>query len=512
MDNIDPMVWLGIIVAGMLIGGTLGFFLRSTMLSRAMRQAEEEAKARIKEAEDKRKEILIEAKEEAVKLKTEAETENRQRRSELAKQERKLNQRADNLDQKIENFEKREKALSKKEQEAEASMARVEKLKEEQRREAERIAGMSSAEARDHLLQIVENESRDFLAQRMRQVEAQFKEESDEKAREILAESLQRCASEVAAEATVSVVALPSDEMKGRLIGREGRNIRALEAATGVDLIVDDTPEAVTLSCYDAVRRQVARVALERLIRDGRIHPGRIEGVVEKARKDVEAEMQAEGEQMMLKAGVFGLPSEVIKTMGRLKYRFSYGQNMVNHSLEVAQVAATIAGEIGANVETARTAGLLHDIGKAVDQDVEGPHALIGANILERHGLSPKIVAAVGQHHGEADSMDMYGFIVSAADAISSARPGARQESVEHYLKRVESLENIANSFPSVEKSFAIQAGREIRILVKPEEIDDLEAIRTAQNIAKKIEEELTYPGQIKVTVIRETRAVDYAK
>jgi len=505
-------VWIGILIFGILASAVAGFFLRGSMISKRIRQAEENAKNRLKEAEDRRKEILLEAKEEAVKIKSDAEAENRQRRAEVGRQEKKLNQRADNLDRKIEAFERRERALVQKEQEADANLARIEKMKEEQRHQAERIAGMSSAEAREYLLQVVENESRDFLAQRIRQVESQMRDEADEKSRIILAEALQRCASEVAAEATVSVVALPSDEMKGRLIGREGRNIRALEAATGVDLIVDDTPEAVTLSCYEPVRREIARVALERLIRDGRIHPGRIEGVVEKARKDVEADIQSEGEQLAFRAGVVGLPPEVIKILGRLKYRFSYGQNMVNHSLEVAQVSAALAVEIGADVEMSRTAGLLHDIGKAVDQDVDGPHALIGADILNRYGVAAQIASAVGQHHGEADSMDTYGFIVSAADAISSARPGARQESAEHYLKRVEALENISNSFPVVEKSFAIQAGREVRVLVKPEEIDDLESIRLARDIAKKIEEELTYPGQIKVTVIRETRSVEYAK
>ncbi|MFO8101262.1 MAG: ribonuclease Y [Dehalococcoidia bacterium] len=510
--ELSSMVWLSIIAGGIIIGCILGFLLRGTMLSRGMRRAVEEAKSQVKEAEERQKEMLLEAKEEAIKLKSDAETENRQRRNELTKQEKKLNQRIDSFDRKVESFEKREQALVQKEKEAEASMARIEKLKEEHRREAERIAGMSSAEAKEYLLQMVENESRDYMAQRMRQVEAQFKEESDEKGREILAEALQRCASEVAAEATVSVVTLPNDEMKGRLIGREGRNIRALEAATGVDLIVDDTPEAVTLSCYEPVRREIARLALERLIKDGRIHPGRIEDVVEKARKDVEVEIQAEGERVMAKAGVFGLPGEVVKTMGRLKYRFSYGQNMINHSLEVAQIAAALASEIGADVELSRTAGLLHDIGKAVDRDVEGSHALIGADILERYGINPQIVSAVAQHHGEVETMDTYGFIVSAADAISGARPGARQESAEQYLKRVEALENIANSFPTVEKSFAIQAGREIRILVKPEEIDDLESIKLSRNVAKKIEEEMTYPGQIKVTVIRETRAVEFAK
>ncbi|MFO8009889.1 MAG: ribonuclease Y [Dehalococcoidia bacterium] len=506
------VIWIGIVVIAVIAGVVAGFFLRSSMGAKRIRLAEEQASLRVKEAEDKKKEILLEAKEEAVQLKSEAETENRRRRTELGRQEKKLNQRADNLDRKIEAFERRERALVQKEQEADANLARIEKMREEHRQQAERIAGMSSAEARDYLLQIVENESRDFLAARIHQVEAQLKEESDERARLIMSESLQRCASEVATEATVSVVALPNDEMKGRLIGREGRNIRALESATGVDLIVDDTPEAVTLSCYDPVRREIARNALEKLIRDGRIHPGRIEGVVEKARKEVEADMQAEGEQLTIRAGVFGLPAEIIRTLGRLRYRFSYGQNMMSHSLEVSQLAAALASEIGADVNIARTAGLLHDIGKAVDQDIEGPHALIGADILERHNMAPEIIGAVAQHHGEADSMGMFGFIVSAADAISSARPGARQESAEHYLKRVESLEHIASSFPAVEKSFAIQAGREVRILVKPEEIDDLESIRLARDVAKKIEDELTYPGQIKVTVIRETRSTEYAR
>jgi ribonuclease Y len=346
----------------------------------------------------------------------------------------------------------------------------------------------------------------------MRQVENQLKAEADENARVVLAEALQRCASEVATEGTVSVVALPSDEMKGRLIGREGRNIRALESATGVDLIVDDTPEAVTLSCFDPVRRQIARIALEKLIKDGRIHPGRIEDVVEKATKEVEANIQVEGEQLAYRSGVVGLHPEIIKTLGRLRYRFSYGQNMLSHSYEVAQLSAALATEIGADVEIARTAGLLHDLGKATGQEGEGPHAMVGANILRRLGMAPVIIEAVASHHGEADTIGMYGFIVSAADAISSARPGARQESVDDYLRRVQTLENIANSFPGVEKSFAIQAGREVRILVKPTEVDDLAALRLARDIASKVEEGLTYPGQIKVTVIRETRSVDYAK
>ena len=505
-------IWIIIIVAGIVVGWLVGFFLRGMVISKKARQAEERASELVREAEAKQKELLLEAKEEAVRIKSEAEAENRQRRSEIGQQERKIGQRAENLDRKTEAIERRERALVQKEKEIEAGLGRVEKLKQEERKRLELVANMSTAEAKEQLLSTVESETRDDLARRMRQVEVQLKTEADERAREIIAEALQRCASEVATETTISVVALPNDEMKGRLIGREGRNIRALEAATGVDLIVDDTPEAVNLSCFDPVRREVARVALEKLILDGRIHPGRIEEIVEKAKEEVESAIQTEGEQLAFKAGVVGLHPEIIKTLGRLKYRFSYGQNMLSHSLEVSQLSAALATEIGADVRIAKTAGLLHDIGKAVDQDIDGPHALVGANILKRLGVVPEIISGVAEHHGETGSIGIYGFIVSAADAISSARPGARMESVEYYLKRVEALENIANSFSGVEKSFAIQAGREVRILVKPQEVDDLESLRLARDIAKKIEEGLEYPGQIKVTVIRETRSVDYAK
>ncbi|MFW0859888.1 MAG: ribonuclease Y [Dehalococcoidia bacterium] len=508
----NETIWIIIILVGAVAGWLAGFFYRGMVRLKRDRLAEERAAELVKEAETRRKETLLEAKEEAVKIRLEAEAENRQLRSEIGRQEKKLAQKAENLDRKIESFERRERALVQKEKEIEAGLSRVEKFKQEQRERLEIISGLSSAEARDQLLSVVESETRDDLAQRMRQVETQIKAEADEKARTIIAEALQRCASEVATEATVSVVSLPSDEMKGRLIGREGRNIRALEAATGADLIVDDTPEAVSLSCFDPVRREIARVALERLILDGRIHPGRIEEVVEKAKKEVEADIQVEGEKVAFKAGVVGLHPEIISLLGRLKYRFSYGQNMLGHSLEVSQLSAALATEIGANVSIAKTAGLLHDIGKAVHQDSEGPHALLGANILKRLGVGIEIVGGVAGHHGEAETIDAYGFIVSAADAISSARPGVRMESVEHYLKRVEALENIASSFPGVEKSFAIQAGREVRILVKPDEIDDLASLRLARDIARKVEEGLEYPGQIKVTVIRETRSVEYAK
>lgn len=508
----NELIWIAIALATLVVGTVVGSLYRDMIRSKKNRLAKERAGELLKEAQTQSKEMLLEAKEESVRIRSEAEAENRQRRAEIGRQEKKVAQKAENLDRKIESFERRERALTQKEKDIEVVLSQAEGLKHEQKVQLEVVSCMSRAEARDQLLSAVESETRNDLAQRMRQVESQMKAEADEKARDTLAEALQRCASEVATEATVSVVALPSDDMKGRLIGREGRNIRALEAATGADLIVDDTPEAVSISCFDPVRREIARVALEKLILDGRIHPGRIEEMVEKAKKEVGADMQAEGERVAFKAGVVGLHPEIIGLLGRLKYRYSYGQNMLSHSLEVAQLSAALATEIGAKVNIARTAGLLHDIGKAVDQEMEGTHALIGADILKRLGVGSQIVNGVAGHHGETDSVDVYGFIVAAADAISSARPGARMESVERYLKRVETLENIAMSFPGVEKTFAIQAGREVRILVKPSEIDDLASLRLARDIARKVEEGLQYPGQIKITVIRETRSVDYAK
>ena len=376
----------------------------------------------------------------------------------------------------------------------------------------ELISRISSDEAKELLIKAVEDEVHEAVSRRIQETEAQLKREAAERAREILSQAIQRCATDVVSESTVSVVPLPSDEMKGRLIGREGRNIRALENATGVDLIVDDTPEAVTISGFDPVRREVARIALEKLILDGRIHPARIEDTVATARSEVDATIQAEGERAAHELGMPGLQPNLIKLLGRLKYRFSYGQNILQHSIEVAHLAGMIASELGAKVALAKKAGLLHDIGKAVDFQVEGPHAKIGADLVKQWDKSNEVVNAVAEHHGETDSMSVLGFIISAADAISGGRPGARRESLDHYLKRLEALENVANSFSGVEKSYAIQAGREIRIMVKPTEIDDLEALRLSRDIVKKIEETLEYPGQIKVTVIRETRAVDYAK
>jgi ribonuclease Y len=505
------MIALYIAIA-FIVGGIAGFFIQRAIKAKKFRSAEGDAAKMLEEAKTNAKETLLAAKEEAVRLKTEAEAEARQRRSELQHGERRLAQKEENLEHKLESLERREQALTLKQGEIDNVRSHVEELKNKEIQQLELISNMPTAEAKEFLLEQVENEVRDDLTRRMREVESRGKEEVEQRTQQILAGVIQRCASEVVSETTVTVVPLPSDEMKGRLIGREGRNIRALENVTGVDLIVDDTPETVTLSCFEPLRREIAKVALEKLMLNGRIHPARIEEMVKKAKAEVEANIQAEGEQTALKAGVTGLHPELVKLLGRLKYRYSFGQNMLTHSLEVSYLAAMLASEIGADVEVAKTAGLLHDIGKAVSHEVEGPHALIGANLAKRWGKSPEVVKAIAEHHGEANSFGIYGFIVSAADAISSSRPGARRESVEQYLKRVEALESIANDFPGVEKAFAIQAGREIRILVKPHEIDDLGSLRLARDIVKQIEETLEYPGQIKVTVIRETRAIDYAK
>jgi len=499
-------------VLTLFIGGAIGFFIRNVIMARSIRAARKDAGRILEEATTKHKELLLEAKEEAIKMKADVETETRGRRAELHRQERRIAQKEENLDRKTEAIERRERNLGSKEKDMEKSLAQLEDFKKKQVQQLELISGMSTAEAKEHLLNAVEAETRQDMAKRIREVEAQLKEESEQKAREIVSFAIQRCATDVVSTSTVSVVPLPSDDMKGRLIGREGRNIRALENATGVDLIVDDTPEAVTISCFDPIRREIARLSLEKLILDGRIHPARIEEVVVKAKEEVDAIIQTEGEQAAYKTGVVGLHPELIKLLGRLKYRFSYGQNVLTHSIEVSYMAGMIAAELGVNVNIAKTAGLLHDIGKAVDQEIEGPHAAIGADLTKRLGKSQEVSRAIGEHHGETDSISVYGFIVSSADAISSSRPGARRESLEQHLKRLEALENVASSFPGVEKSFAIQAGREVRIMVKPQEIDDLAATRLAKDIVKRIEESLEYPGQIKVTVIRETRAVDYAK
>ncbi len=499
-------------VACFILGGVIAFVTRQMIASRRLRLAEEKTQKLLAEAEEKQKVALLEAKEAALNIKAEAEASYREQRSELQRQERRLAQREENLDRKVEALERREHSISAKEKDTERVRAQVESLKQKQLQQLELIANMSSTDAKELLLQQVESEIREDASRRVHQIEARIKEESGERARDVLAQAIQRCATEVVTESTISVVPLPGDEMKGRLIGREGRNIRALEHATGVDLIIDDTPETVTLSCFDPVRREIARVALGKLILDGRIHPARIEETVQKARDEVEAAIRAEGEMAAAQVGVTNLRPELIKLLGRLKYRFSYGQNVLVHSIEVALLAGMIAAEIGARVDIAKKAGLLHDIGKAVDFEVEGPHAAIGADIVKQWEKSPEVAKAIAEHHGEVEITTAESFIIATADAISGARPGARRAALEQYLKHLEALEGIASSFPGVAKSYAIQAGREIRIMVKPEEIDDLAAMRLARDITKKIEESLNYPGQIKVTVIREMRAVDYAK
>jgi ribonuclease Y len=498
-------------VIGAIFGGMLLLLSRRIIFNRQLRIAERKAAKTIAEARNEAKEALQQAQEEAKRIKSGADNEYRERRAEVQRQENRLNQKSETLDRKLEGVEQRERNLVNKEKDIESVRNQVVEIKDKQMKQLELISGMSSAEAKQNLLDAMEVELQHESSRRLRQWENKLKEEADVKAQEILSLAIQRSASEIVAETTVSVVPLPNDEMKGRLIGREGRNIRALEQATGVDLIIDDTPEAVTISSFDPVRREIARVALNRLIQDGRIHPARIEEITAKAKQEVEADIQKAGEQAAMQLGI-QLHPELIKLLGRLKYRTSYGQNALEHSTEVAYMAGIIASELGANVNIAKKVGLLHDIGKSVDREVEGTHAAIGADLVKQWEKSPEVLKGVAEHHLETSDVSIWGYIASAADAISSARPGARRESLENYLKRLKALEDIADSFKGVEKSYAIQAGREVRILVKPEAIDDLGAMRLARDIVKKVEESLEYPGQIKVTVIRETRAVDYAK
>jgi ribonuclease Y len=465
----------------------------------------------VSEARNEAKDLLQQAQEEIKRNRAAADNDYRDRKSELQKQENRLNQKNETLDRKLESVEQRDRNLVNKEKEIENIKAQATEVRDKQLKQLETISGLSSGEAKQMLLDAMEVELTHEASRRLHQWENKLKEESNQKAQDILAVAIQRSASEIVAETTVSVVPIPNDEMKGRLIGREGRNIRALEQATGVDLIIDDTPEAVTISSFDPVRREIARVALNRLIQDGRIHPARIEEMAAKAKTDVETEIQKAGEQAVQQLGV-QLHPELVRLLGRLKFRTSYGQNALEHSTEVAYLAGMIASELGANVNIAKKAGLLHDIGKSVDREVEGTHAAIGADLVKQFEKSPDVLKGVAEHHLETSDISMWGYITSAADAISSARPGARRESLENYLKRLKALEDIADSFKGVDKSYAIQAGREVRILVKPESIDDLGAMKLARDIVKKIEETLDYPGQIKVTVLRETRAVDYAK
>jgi len=511
----EPIYYVALVsifAIGIILGGAIIFFFRRMAINRLQRTAQRKAARIVAEARDEAKEVTIKARDEANKLKSLADSEYRERRTELQRQENRLSSKTESMERKLESVNQRERELANREKAMEATRAQLDDARSKQIQQLELISGMSSIEAKQVLLDRMEVEMQEEASHRLREWEIRLKEEADSRAQEIVAQSIQRCASEVVTETTVVSVPLPSDEMKGRLIGREGRNIRALEQATGVDLIVDDTPEAVTLSSFDPVRREVARLALTKLILDGRIHPARIEEVVTKAEEEVAATIYSAGEQAAYDVGVPGLRPELIKLLGRLKYRTSYGQNVLGHSIEVANLSGMIASELGANPATAKKAGLLHDIGKAVDREVEGTHAAIGADLVQQWDKSPEVVQGVAEHHGEATTTSVWGFIVAAADAISSARPGARRESLESYLKRLKALEDIANSFKGVEKSYAIQAGREVRILVKPEEIDDLGAMRLARDIVKRIEEGVEYPGQIKVTVLRETRAIVYAK
>jgi ribonuclease Y len=515
IKGVFPIVIIGAVI-GILLGVAIGIAYRKHVAEAKLGVAEDKAEKIVndakKEAEAKKKEILLEAKEESLKTKNELEKEVRERKNELSRTERRLVQKEDSLDRKADSLEKKEEQMSKKVEDLEKKKEEIQVIHEKQLAELERISGLTKEEAKNYLLNNIENDVKHEAAIMVRDIEGRAKMDADRKAKEIVANAIQRCAVDHVTETTVSVVQLPNDEMKGRIIGREGRNIRALETLTGIDLIIDDTPEAVILSGFDPVRREVARIALEKLIVDGRVHPSRIEEMVEKAKKEVETTIREEGESATFETGVNGLHPEIIKLLGKLKYRTSYGQNVLKHSIEVSHLAGIMAAELGVDVNLAKRAGLLHDIGKSIDHEVEGSHVSIGVSILKKHKESDIVINAVEAHHGDVDPQSVIAVLVQAADAISAARPGARRETLESYIKRLEKLEEIGNSFKGVEKSFAIQAGRELRIIVIPEEINDDELTLLARDIAKRVEEELDYPGQIKVSLIRETRATEYAK
>jgi len=503
-------------IAASVISYNQGIAYRKKTAEAVLGSAEEQAKSIIAEAEksaaSKKREMMLEAKEEQQKLRAEADKEIKERRSELSRQERRLDQKESNLDKKTDNLEKKEQTLNQKIKNLEHKEQEIAEIKQQQVTELERISGLTHDEAKEILLEEIKTEARVEAAKMVKEIEQEAKENAERNAKKIVALSIQKVAADHVAETTVSVVNLPSDEMKGRIIGREGRNIRTLETLTGVDLIIDDTPEAVVVSSFDPIRREVAKVALEKLISDGRIHPARIEETVEKARKEVDAIIKQEGENATFETGVHGLHPELIKLLGKLKYRTSYGQNVLKHSMEVAHLAGVMAGELGCDITLAKRAGLLHDIGKAVDHEIEGSHVTIGADIAKKYHENKDVIHAIMAHHGDVEAETLIACLVQAADAISAARPGARRENIETYIKRLQQLEEIADSFDGVEKSFAIQAGREIRIMIKPEVVSDESMSLVAKDIVKRIENELEYPGQIKVSLIRETRAVDYAK
>ena len=498
------------------IGVGVGIVYRKKVAEQAIGSAEAEATRLINEAirggENKKKEMLLEAKDEIHRSRTEHEKEVKERRAELSKQERRLEQKETTLDKKTEAFEKKEEELNKRLQKVAETQAKADEVLKAQEAKLEELSGLTQEQAKQYLLETVENEVRHESAMKIKEIEAQLKDNAENMAREVIATAIQRCAADHAAETTVSVVPLPNDEMKGRIIGREGRNIRTLETITGVDLIIDDTPEAITVSSFDPVRREIARLALEKLIQDGRIHPTRIEDMVEKAKREVDRTIREEGERACYETGVHNLNPELVKILGRQKYRTSYGQNVLNHSMEVSHIAGLLASELGVDVTMAKRAGLLHDLGKSVDHEMEGSHVQLGADLARKYKENPVVVNAIESHHGDVEPKTIIAVLVQAADAISAARPGARRENVENYIRRLQKLEELTGSWPGVDKAYAIQAGREIRIMVKPEVVTEDNMILLARDIAKKIEQELEYPGQIKVNVIRETKAVEYAK